>query len=111
MFSIKTEPQRVQNITYVLILTFIAYATYHASRKPSSIVKSALDPQNTKSLTAISTGPLTNSYPWLVNHIFIEHSDPNPLQIGGNQSVSLENVTDGWAPFNGTNGTTIGGNI
>ena len=74
----------------------------HASRKPSSIVKSALDPQNTKSLTTRSTGPLTNSYPWLVNHIFIKHSDPNPLQTGGNQSVSPANVTDGWAPFNGT---------
>lgn len=105
------KPSRSAYRTSVLILTFIAYASYHASRKPSSIVKSALDPQNTKSLTARSTGPLTNSYPWLVNHILIEHSDPNPLQIGGNQSVSPANVTDGWAPFNGTDGTAILGEV
>lgn len=105
------KPSRGAYRTSVLILTFIAYASYHASRKPSSIVKSVLDPQNTKSLPATSTGPLTNSYPWLVNRIFIERSYPNPLQIGGNQSVSPANVKDGWAPFNGTDGTAILGEI
>lgn len=105
------KPSRSVYRSSVLIITFIAYASYHASRKPSSIVKSVLDPQNTKSLTATTSGPLTNTYPWLHNRIFTEHSDPNLLQIGGNQSVSLANVKDGWAPFNGTDGTAILGEI
>ncbi|XP_010467218.1 PREDICTED: putative glycerol-3-phosphate transporter 5 [Camelina sativa] len=53
----------------VLIITFIAYASFHASRKPPSIVKSVLGP---------------------------------PPVGSSNSSSSIDN---GWAPFNGTQGT------
>ncbi|CAL5374289.1 unnamed protein product [Camellia sinensis] len=59
----------------VLLITFIAYASFHASRKPPSIVKSVLGPeirpQNTTSL----------------------QFDDNPFEID-----------TGWAPFNGSDG-------
>ncbi|KAI8019786.1 putative glycerol-3-phosphate transporter 5 [Camellia lanceoleosa] len=59
----------------VLLITFIAYASFHASRKPPSIVKSVLGPeirpQNTTSL----------------------QFDDNPFEID-----------TGWAPFNGSEG-------
>ncbi|XP_010488834.1 PREDICTED: putative glycerol-3-phosphate transporter 5 [Camelina sativa] len=51
----------------VLIITFIAYASFHASRKPPSIVKSVL----------------------------------GPPPVGSNSS----SIDNGWAPFNGTEGT------
>ena len=38
----------------VLFLTFIAYACFHASRKPLSIVKSVLDPDGSNSVTDIN---------------------------------------------------------
>ncbi|CAD5318397.1 unnamed protein product [Arabidopsis thaliana] len=49
----------------VLIITFIAYASFHASRKPPSIVKSVLGPP----------------------------------------SLNSSSIDNGWAPFNGTQGT------
>lgn len=49
----------------VLIVTFIAYASFHASRKPPSIVKSVLGPP----------------------------------------SLNSSSIDNGWAPFNGTQGT------
>ncbi|KAL7221836.1 hypothetical protein ACSBR1_023724 [Camellia fascicularis] len=59
----------------VLLITFIAYASFHASRKPPSIVKSVLGPeirpQNTTSV----------------------QFDDNPFEID-----------TGWAPFNGSGG-------
>ncbi|KFK30869.1 hypothetical protein AALP_AA6G036300 [Arabis alpina] len=50
----------------VLVITFVAYASFHASRKPPSIVKSVLGPS-----------------------------------VASNSS----SVDNGWAPFNGTQGT------
>ncbi|EOA30387.1 hypothetical protein CARUB_v10013507mg [Capsella rubella] len=51
----------------VLIITFIAYASFHASRKPPSIVKSVLGPPSVVS--------------------------------------NASSIDNGWAPFNGTEGT------
>ncbi|KAL3747849.1 hypothetical protein ACJRO7_016633 [Eucalyptus globulus] len=64
----------------VLILTFLAYASFHASRKPQSIVKSVLGPNVQSNLTE-SRSSLTQ--------------------------VSLDsNATDsGWEPFDGPQGT------
>ncbi|KAG6782409.1 hypothetical protein POTOM_011809 [Populus tomentosa] len=47
----------------VLLITFIAYTSYHASRKPSSIVKSVLDPEPDKTL---------NVYPWPIGSVFLK---------------------------------------
>ncbi|KAF4352259.1 hypothetical protein F8388_003656 [Cannabis sativa] len=64
----------------VLILTFIAYASFHASRKPPSIVKSVLGPNiNSNSSTTDSTVNLAES--------------------------NSSSIDTGWAPFDGPEGT------
>ncbi|KAJ3680518.1 hypothetical protein LUZ60_016796 [Juncus effusus] len=76
----------------VLITTFFAYASYHATRKTTSIVKSVLDPKTT-SLT--STHYYSNSF---------------FLTLTGNKS-NKPGLNDGWAPFDSSNGTAMLGNI
>ncbi|KAK6947513.1 Major facilitator superfamily [Dillenia turbinata] len=79
----------------VLLVTFIAYACYHASRKPSSIVKSVLDPEpyNANGL----------KWPWPIGNVFVQNEalfdDMNKLG------------EKGWAPFNGKDGTSKLGGI
>lgn len=87
--------------TSVLIITFIAYASYHASRKPNSIVKSVLDPDSTSNNlpNAISD----HSQSWLLNMIFVK----NPT----NSSKEAYSSSKGWAPFNGKDGTALLGEI
>ncbi|KAL6127884.1 hypothetical protein ACLB2K_071245 [Fragaria x ananassa] len=78
------------NISYkthqiiVLIVTFVAYASYHAARKTTSVVKSTLDPAS----DVVSL----NSLPWRRRPFF---------WILG----------DGWAPFDGSDGTVLLGEI
>lgn len=78
----------------VLLVTFIAYACYHASRKPSSIVKSVLYPDPNKP---------SGLYPWPAGKLFIKEeyvgTDMNRLR------------PKGWAPFNGPDGTSKLGEI
>lgn len=66
----------------VLIITFLAYSTYHATRKTTSIIKSSLDPQS-----------------------------PNNSFLQTSKTLSWLLRTDGWAPFNGTNGTGLLGDL
>ncbi|KAL8488471.1 hypothetical protein ACS0TY_024661 [Phlomoides rotata] len=77
-FPALAAPERTRKFHQflVLFLTFIAYAAFHASRKPPSIVKSML------------TTPTNQTLP--IN------SDQNPSQLP-------ENGT-GWAPFDGPRG-------
>ncbi|XP_010275469.1 PREDICTED: putative glycerol-3-phosphate transporter 4 [Nelumbo nucifera] len=79
----------------VLLLTFIAYACYHASRKPTSIVKSVLDPQ------PVRLGQPIN--PWPLSEFFIK------------EKFVVANVSKvypkGWAPFNKKDGTVKLGEI
>ncbi|KAI7741082.1 hypothetical protein M8C21_006484 [Ambrosia artemisiifolia] len=63
----------------VLIVTFLAYTSYHASRKTTSIIKSALDPQTP------DESEQSNALWWVLGN--------------------------GWAPFNGANGTVLLGDI
>lgn len=78
----------------VLLITFIAYTCYHASRKPSSIVKSVLDPERDKSSV---------SNVWPIGNVFVREelldSDVNRL------------TKKGWAPFDGKNGKSRLGEI
>ncbi|KAL2902996.1 putative glycerol-3-phosphate transporter 4 [Bienertia sinuspersici] len=75
----------------VLMITFIAYTCYHASRKPSSIVKSVLDPGRDKS-------SLSNIWP--VGNVFVR------------EELFESNVSKkGWEPFNGKGGTSKLGEI
>lgn len=80
---------------FVLVITFIAYACYHASRKPSSIVKSVLDPEP-------KVGTI-RFHPWPISHVFVRK------EFEGIEEAGLENM--GWAPFNGMDGTSKLGEI
>uniref|UniRef100_A0A0D6R3G3 Major facilitator superfamily (MFS) profile domain-containing protein n=1 Tax=Araucaria cunninghamii TaxID=56994 RepID=A0A0D6R3G3_ARACU len=95
------KPSRSTYQLSVLVLTFVAYASYHASRKPSSIVKSVLDPDNSESskLSVFSTitakGGFQGRRP---------SGSPKYLrERGGNGN--------GWAPFNGKGGTAVLGEM
>ncbi|CAK7356281.1 unnamed protein product [Dovyalis caffra] len=72
----------------VLLITFIAYTSYHASRKPSSIVKSVLDPEPNKT---------TNVYPWPIGSVFVRD------EFLGEKKDKFG--YKGWEPFNGKDGT------
>ncbi|KAF8379242.1 hypothetical protein HHK36_028674 [Tetracentron sinense] len=77
----------------VLTVTFFAYASYHATRKTTSIVKSALDPQTSQVGLGFS--------PWPRTH-FLRSSEKREVSwVLGN----------GWAPFNGSDGTSMLGEI
>ncbi|XP_042507552.1 putative glycerol-3-phosphate transporter 4 [Macadamia integrifolia] len=78
----------------VLLLTFIAYACFHASRKPTSIVKSVLDPEPVK---------IGHSYPWPLGEVFVMEKG---LINNGSGLFGR-----GWAPFNGEDGTVKLGEI
>ncbi|KAF3795230.1 putative glycerol-3-phosphate transporter 1 [Nymphaea thermarum] len=75
--------------TIVLIVTFLAYASYHASRKTTSIVKSVLDPGS----------PEVRLSPWPTSH-YLKASRAN-------RTVS----SSGWAPFSGKDGNAMLGEI
>ncbi|KAF3433144.1 hypothetical protein FNV43_RR24246 [Rhamnella rubrinervis] len=77
----------------VLIVTFFAYASYHAARKTTSIVKSTLDPQ--------SSDLGLKRLPWRISY----HAEPP-------QSRKVSWVLgDGWAPFNASDGTSLLGEL
>ncbi|XP_031391379.1 putative glycerol-3-phosphate transporter 4 [Punica granatum] len=77
----------------VLLVTFIAYACYHASRKPSSIVKSVLYPEPDRNSSSAS-------FSWPVGAVFVK----DEISGGGFGS-------GGWAPFNQADGTSKLGEI
>ncbi|KAL3647469.1 hypothetical protein CASFOL_008437 [Castilleja foliolosa] len=78
----------------VLIVTFFAYLTYHATRKTTSVVKSALDPQS-------PDVDLKSPFSWARAY------SHKPLQTVGNSWV----LGSGWAPFNGPDGTALLGEL
>lgn len=80
----------------VLFVTFVAYACYHASRKPSSIVKSVLDPGH--------GGQQVNTYPWPVGEFFVKKETWNDTDVNGFKK-------EGWEPFNEKDGTLKLGEI
>ncbi|KAJ8754283.1 hypothetical protein K2173_002734 [Erythroxylum novogranatense] len=77
----------------VLLITFVAYTCYHASRKPSSIIKSVLDPEP-KHL---------HKYPWPLGNVFIN----DEFRFRNKDRVTHQ----GWYPFNGKDGTSKLGEI
>lgn len=79
--------------TIVLIVTFLAYASYHATRKTTSIVKTALDPQSPDAnLLNLSWGSTYSRKPF--------ESKRNSWILG-----------NGWAPFNGSDGPILLGDL
>lgn len=77
----------------VLIVTFFAYTSYHAARKTTSIVKSTLDPQ--------SPDTSLKSLPWRISY----------LQEPAESRKLSWKLGDGWAPFNGSDGTALLGEL
>lgn len=76
----------------VLIVTFFAYASYHAARKTTSIVKSTLDPESSQASlqfipwrTYVSPSVKRSRFSWVLG--------------------------DGWAPFNKSDGTALLGEL
>lgn len=89
----------------VLLVTFIAYALFHASRKPPSIVKSVLDPEGSV-ISTLGSGhyalpaSLTPSFEKLFYNGSAEfNSTENKIAQGG------------WAPFDGKTGKNRLGEI
>ncbi|GKV25728.1 hypothetical protein SLEP1_g35123 [Rubroshorea leprosula] len=82
LFPILKPPHRplIFHQVLVLIITFLAYASFHASRKPPSIVKSVLGP---------SVG----------SNLSMADSNLDPAQS------NLSPKDTGWVPFNGSDGT------
>ncbi|KAL0317638.1 UNVERIFIED_CONTAM: putative glycerol-3-phosphate transporter 1 [Sesamum angustifolium] len=78
----------------VLIVTFFAYLTYHATRKTTSVVKSALDPQSPDL-------DLKSPFSWRRAY------SHKPLESTRNSWV----LGAGWAPFNGADGTALLGEL
>lgn len=78
----------------VLIVTFFAYLTYHATRKTTSVVKTALDPQS-------PDADLKSSFSWRRAYAH------KPLESTRNSWV----LGSGWAPFNGVDGTALLGEL
>lgn len=79
---------------FVLFITFIAYACYHASRKPTSIVKSVLYPDPKR---------IPGQYPWPIGKFFIKEN------FVDNDISTLRYA--GWAPFNEPGGPSKLGEI
>ncbi|KAJ6393905.1 hypothetical protein OIU77_023192 [Salix suchowensis] len=77
----------------VLIVTFLAYTSYHAARKTTSIVKSTLDPESSEAGLKF--------VPWRITY----SSEPGEIK-----SVSWK-LGDGWAPFNASDGTALLGEL
>ncbi|CAM0903436.1 unnamed protein product [Alopecurus aequalis] len=75
----------------VLVLTFLSYASYHATRKTTSIVKSVLDPKTAN----------LGSLHW-PSQLYLQE-----LKGAANNT----GLTSGWAPFNGDGGTALLGEI
>lgn len=99
----------------VLVITFIAYALYHMSRKPPSIVKSILDPEGSVITSAGSAHyalfpPLRPSF----ENLFLNSSGPERrLEVNNSSLVpsasptnqnGTERLGKGWPPFDGKAG-------
>ncbi|CAI9771831.1 unnamed protein product [Fraxinus pennsylvanica] len=78
----------------VLIVTFFAYTAYHAARKTTSIVKSALDPQS-------PDVNLKSPFSWRRAYAH------KPLESSRNSWV----LGAGWEPFTGSDGTSLLGEL
>ncbi|XP_019857467.1 PREDICTED: glucose-6-phosphate exchanger SLC37A2-like [Amphimedon queenslandica] len=86
---------------YILILTFICYASYHMSRKPFSVVSNVLAPGCKHHHSGGGGGENKSHF-------------EDFLFLGGNNSVSSNEsceYIDGWPPFNGSYCKTVIGAV
>jgi len=81
----------------VLVLTFLCYASYHASRKPPSIVKSVLNGEGNGEALAFAGGHRRAVLEVFGRSLLADvdkHKKKNSTGGGGDDSGA------GWAPFN-----------
>lgn len=96
--------------TSVLVLTFIAYALFHASRKPASIVKNVLSSEELPQSVHPSGTPI--SLPWPLHMVFIRKSDVIHHSANASlASIRVSALESGWAPFDGQTGRALLGDI
>ncbi|BBN06279.1 MFS transporter, OPA family, solute carrier family 37 (glycerol-3-phosphate transporter), member 1/2 [Marchantia polymorpha subsp. ruderalis] len=109
-----------------LIMTFIAYSCYHASRKPLSIVKSVLDYDEVGNTTSVERS-LSEFYQYMpMNHLASRHEaaggggfpfQAHHFRYSNSFFNSSANVSDpqpnagGWAPFNQKGGKGLLGDV
>lgn len=95
--SIRGKDWSLKTYRYlILFVTFVAYAAYHASRKPSSIVKSVLDPHP---INHDNSNNNVHVLPWPIGDVFLKSNETH------------DDDHRGWAPFNGKYGTSKLGEI
>ncbi|KAH7285277.1 hypothetical protein KP509_33G020300 [Ceratopteris richardii] len=87
----------------VLLLTFLAYALLHASRKPPSVVKNVLSSSDSLNYPIIPSNNST-ALEWPLSIMFQKRVEP----FVSKSSIS---VSSGWAPFNGSSGTALLGDV
>ncbi|KAI5080065.1 hypothetical protein GOP47_0005544 [Adiantum capillus-veneris] len=85
---------------WVLLLTFVAYALFHASRKPLSIVKNALIADgNLPERNITAALPMS----WPLNLVFVVRPSSS---LDSNHSLQ-----SGWPPFDGKQGPALLGQV
>ncbi|CAK9857434.1 unnamed protein product [Sphagnum jensenii] len=77
----------------ILLITFVAYALFHASRKAPSIVKSAWDPQESNAVAANGTA-----------HFSLVPSRKDVRAGHDGLPTPPPSTPSGWAPFTGSTG-------
>jgi OPA family glycerol-3-phosphate transporter-like MFS transporter 1/2 len=91
--------------TSVLIITFISYAFYHMSRKPPSIVKTVLDPEdNIHSSPHYSLPPL---HTWPANYLLAAANSNAKGDAGSNVLAAQESTRRNARAAAQTNGTGL----
>ncbi|EFJ15133.1 hypothetical protein SELMODRAFT_180365 [Selaginella moellendorffii] len=101
----------------ILVITFIAYACYHASRKPPSIVKSVLDPETGSSNPNINAIDSIAAIAVAGNASAVQEiAIARPLSWlfvprDASNAARLQSRAAGWAPFNEEGGKSRLGQI
>ncbi|MCO5597381.1 hypothetical protein L7F22_051457 [Adiantum nelumboides] len=87
----------------ILVLTFFAYALLHASRKPPSVVKNVLASSDSLHVPLYMTNN-SISLAWPLNMMY-------QRRVVSNSTLNISSLTSGWAPFDGTSGTALLGDV
>lgn len=104
----RTESRAQAYRASVLLLTFFAYALLHASRKPPSVVKNVLSSDDSLLLSLNSTNnppPL----PWPLNMVYVRKGALSPPPF--NHTPNSLPLRSGWAPFDGSSGSALLGEV
>jgi len=90
------------------VITFIAYAFFHMSRKPPSIVKSVLDPEGSV-ISTLGSGHYALPASWTPSFDSLFHNNSDSLFH--NDTNHKKMGEGGWAPFDGKTGKNRLGEI